>query len=154
MSEYTLFEYDDGGREEAGFKGEAGDCVTRAISIATGAPYVEVRLSLMDRTSVWRNKRRSAAAKSTRGNSVRNGTRKEAYHPYLESIGWEWVPTMGIGTGCQTHLRPDELPAGRIIVRLSKHLAAVIDGVIRDTEDCSRGGTRCVYGYYRQKQTT
>jgi hypothetical protein len=25
---------------------------------------------------------------------------------------------------------------------------AVIDGVIYDTPDCSRGGTRCVYGYF------
>jgi hypothetical protein len=25
----------------------------------------------------------------------------------------------------------------------------VIDGVIHDTHDCSRNGTRCVYGYYR-----
>lgn len=33
---------DDGGRAAAGFKGDTGDCVTRAISIATGRPYREV----------------------------------------------------------------------------------------------------------------
>jgi hypothetical protein len=27
----------------------------------------------------------------------------------------------------------------------------VIDGVIHDTHDCSRGGTRCVYGYWRKE---
>lgn len=27
-------------------------------------------------------------------------------------------------------------------------IAAVVDGVLHDTFDCSRGGTRCVYGYY------
>ena len=30
--------YNDGGRTAAGFKGETGDCVTRAIAIATGLP--------------------------------------------------------------------------------------------------------------------
>ena len=32
--------------------------------------------------------------------------------------------------------------------RLSGHLAAVIDGVVHDIHDCSRDGTRCVYGYF------
>jgi hypothetical protein len=31
----------------------------------------------------------------------------------------------------------------------SRHLVAVIDGVIHDTHDCSRDGTRCVYGYFQ-----
>jgi hypothetical protein len=46
------------------------------------------------------------------------------------------------------HLRADELPSGTLIVKVSKHLSAVIDGVIQDTHNPSRGGTRCVYGYY------
>ena len=56
---------------------------------------------------------------------------------------------MLIGTGCRVHLRRDELPTGRLVVALSGHMAAVIDGVLNDTHDCSRAGTRCVYGYYR-----
>jgi hypothetical protein len=48
------------------------------------------------------------------------------------------------------HLRAEELPGGRLIVKVSKHVVAVIDGVINDSHDPSRGGTRCVYGYYRQ----
>jgi hypothetical protein len=57
---------------------------------------------------------------------------------------------MQIGSGCQVHLAADELPPGRIIVRLSKHYAAVVDGVLHDTHDCSRDGTRCVYGYFKE----
>lgn len=34
--------YDDGGRSEAGYKGTTGDCVCRAIAIATETPYQEV----------------------------------------------------------------------------------------------------------------
>lgn len=36
------FQFDDGGRAQAGYKGSTGDCVTRAIAIATGKPYSEV----------------------------------------------------------------------------------------------------------------
>jgi hypothetical protein len=56
---------------------------------------------------------------------------------------------MFIGQGCKVHLRADELPKGRLVVALSKHIVAVIDGVIHDTDDPSRGGTRCVYGYFQ-----
>jgi hypothetical protein len=69
----------------------------------------------------------------------------------METIGWEWTPTMAIGQGCTVHLRADELPAGRLVVSVSKHWVAVIDGVIHDTYDCSRDGTRCVYGYWERR---
>jgi hypothetical protein len=55
---------------------------------------------------------------------------------------------MRIGSGCKVHLRADELPGGRLIVHVSKHIVAVLNGVIHDTHDCSRGGNRCVYGYW------
>lgn len=55
---------------------------------------------------------------------------------------------MQIGQGCKVHLRADELPQGRLVVSLSKHHSAVIDGVVHDTFDPNRDGTRCVYGYY------
>jgi hypothetical protein len=73
------------------------------------------------------------------------------FHDYILGHGFEWVPTMKVGSGCQVHLRPDELPTGTLIVKVSKHLTAVVDGVIEDTHDPSRGGNRCVYGYYRKK---
>jgi hypothetical protein len=34
------------------------------------------------------------------------------------------------------------------VVRVSKHLVAVVNGVIYDNHNPSRDGTRCVYGYY------
>lgn len=33
---------DDGGRELAGYKGTAGDCVCRAFAIASQRPYKEI----------------------------------------------------------------------------------------------------------------
>ena len=56
---------------------------------------------------------------------------------------------MQIGSGCTVHLRDGELPMGRLLVSVSKHLVAVIDGVIHDLSDPSRNGTRCVYGFWQ-----
>jgi hypothetical protein len=38
----VYWQFNDGGRSEAGFHGKTGDCVCRAIAIATGKPYAEV----------------------------------------------------------------------------------------------------------------
>jgi len=143
--------YNDGGRKKAGYKGETSDCVTRAIAIALKEDYKEVYSELFARQKDYRNNRRTKLAKQMKHSSIsspRNGMWKEIYRPFLEEKGWEFVPTMGFGTGTKVHLKADELPKGRIICRVSKHLVAVINGVINDTFDCSRGETRCVYGYY------
>jgi hypothetical protein len=134
--------YDDGGRAEAGYRGETGDCVTRSVAIATGRPYAEVYAALNEAARAERP--RTGQSRS----SARTGVKKRTVGRYLAEIGWEWHPTMHIGQGCRTHLRADELPGGRLIVKCSRHLTAVIDGVIHDTHDPSRGGTRCVYGYW------
>lgn len=135
----------DGGRAAAGYKGTAGDCVTRAIAIATGIPYQEVYDALNELAQ------RERTGKRKRGvSSARLGVYKQTYKRYLESLGWAWVPTMAIGSGCKVHLRADELPAGTLVVSLSKHLVAVKDGVAYDTHDPRRGGTRCVYGYFHK----
>ncbi len=126
------FIYDDGGRSAAGFKGEARDCVTRAIAIATGQPYKKVYNEIF----------------KMQGYTPRNGVFRKIYEKYLKSLGWSWKPTMLVGQGCKVHLKKDELPDGTIIVRLSRHLAAVQDGVVRDIYDCTREGKRCVYGYF------
>jgi hypothetical protein len=137
------FVRDDGGRAEAGYKGEAGDCVTRAIAIAAGRDYREVYVALNEASQ--RERPRNGKNRS----SARTGVYTPTIHRYLKLLGATWTPTMQIGSGCQVHLRADELPSkGRLIVNLSRHVAAVIDGVLHDIDDCSRDGTRCVYGYW------
>ena len=146
------FVYDDGGRAAAGYKGKTGDCVCRAIAIVTGQPYQEVYDALngtiQEQLEMVRPGTKRARALAT--SSSRGGVNKRAYHAYLLALGYEWIPKMTIGSGCQTHLRGFELPVGRLIVRVSKHMTAVIDGELHDTYDCSRKGTRCVYGFYRK----
>jgi hypothetical protein len=143
------FVFHDGGRAAAGYKGDTRDCVTRSIAIATGKPYQEVYDAL---NRLAKTERRSSR-KRKRSNS-RAGVFRKTYQHYLESLGWRWTSTMSIGSGCQIHLKASELPRGPLLVRVSRHLAAVIDGVLYDTHDCSRGGTRCVYGYFSQPPPT
>lgn len=150
------FVYNDGGRADAGYKGTTGDCVTRSIAIATGKPYQEVYDGINALAQTERRGKRKRSRSSSRTGVYSRTTRR-----YLQSIGWKWTPTMQIGVGCKVHLTPDELPTGRLIVKLSKHLTAVIDHTIHDTSDpqwwtvitergVQRIAARCVYGYYQQ----
>jgi hypothetical protein len=138
---------DDGGRAAAGYRGEAGDCVCRAIAIAAQLPY-QVVYDGLNSSAVGERK-----GKRKRGtSSARTGVYTPTIRRYMASLGWQWTPTMAIGSGCKVHLRADELPGGRLVVSLSRHYTAVIDGIIHDTHDPSRDGTRCVYGYYQPRK--
>lgn len=143
------FKYNDGGRAAEGFKGSAGDCVVRSIAIAARLPYKYV----YDRVNAEAKKERlPAAGKGVRmRSSGRTGvqTRRAWFKRMMAELGFTWHPLMKIGTGCTVHLDERELPHGRIICCVSKHYVAVIDGVIHDTYDPSRDGTRCVYGYWQ-----
>ena len=140
--------YDDGGRSQY-FKGEnVGDCVTRAIAIATEQDYKEVYDELTARKKAYYVKR----PKEARGcKTARWGVPRPVIREYMDDIGWEWIPTMHIGSGCKVHVKTDELPSGRIVLNLSRHLSCSVDGVLHDTYDCSRDETRCVYGYWKKR---
>lgn len=127
------FEYNDGGREKY-FKGKGvGDCVTRAITIATNFDYKEVYDKI----------------KSIVGYSPRNGIKKSDTKKVMKEFGFDWVSYMGIGTGCTNHLRDGEVPNDKtIICKVSGHIVCIKNGIINDTFDCSRDGNRCVYGYW------
>jgi len=145
------FKYNDGGRKEVGRKGHTSDCVARAIAIASELPYQEVYDVLAQGNGT---QRKSCRDKKKRGRTASNGinVRRKWFKDYMASIGFKWTPTMFIGSGCKVHLKSDELPKGRLVVNVSKHYTTMIDGVINDTYDCSREGTRCVYGYWSKEE--
>ncbi len=171
------FQYDDGGRALAGFKGKTGDCVARALAIATGLSYLTVYNTL----SLGNSKQRRSRGGKKKARTAARGinTRRKWFVDYMKALGFTWVPTMAVGTGCTVHLDSDELPAvGTLVVAVSRHYTTVVDGVIRDTYDpqergvtvypsntpeseLPRGATpikggsgwayrprRCVYGYW------
>ena len=155
--------FDDGGRAAAGFKGKTGDCVCRAIAIATEMPYKEVYDLINEFAKTERTGKRKRGK-----SSARNGVYIPTIRKIMANLGWEWVPTMKVGQGCKVHLSEDELPSGRLVCQVAKHMTAVIDGVIHDTYDPNDRGVRiefrngheydilpndrCVYGYFRKKE--
>jgi len=134
------FVFNDGGRSAAGYLGSTRDCVVRSIAIVTGMPYKQV----------YDDINKLSKKMSDKNSSSRTGVMKKTYKTYLKNLGYVYTPTMGIGTGCKVHLKAEELPAGRLLVSVSKHLTAVINGVLHDTYDCTRNNTRCVYGYWKK----
>jgi len=105
--------------------------VTRAIAISTERDYLEVYNDL----------------KRVSGESPRNGVKNSVIRDYLRN--YPFTSCVGIGTGTKVHVKKSELPnEGRYILRLSGHLVAYIDGVLYDSYDSSREGTRAVYGYW------
>lgn len=139
--------YHDGGRAKAGYKGSTRDCVCRAIALAMGQPYDSVYESLTMKC------KDEHLPKCMGKNHPRTGISKELVKSYLNQYGFEYVPKMKFGEGCQCHLRDGEIPMqGVVIVQLSRHVCTVIDGVVYDLYDPSRDGTRCVYGYFIPKK--
>ncbi len=139
------FNYNDGGRVEAGYKGAAGDCGVRAVAIVTGKPYSEIYDMV---NALVASGKGFKQRKTGRTSNARTGVWPQDIKKIMESLGWIWKPTMFIGQGCKTHLCAEELPSGNILCNVSRHYVAVINGVLNDTYDCSRDEKRCVYGYY------
>ncbi len=172
----SQWQFDDGGRSEAGFHGKTGDCLCRAIAIATGKEYAEVYAELtVLGWNCW-----ESWNPSYRTNEAYWLNHSCYYDPvgdiylfeeeFRQIVFWRnpdaghaiaseaaprrdsylkslgWQYTATSGV----HLRADELPAGRLIVGIHEHWVAVIDGVLHDTWDSSRRGTARVEGYWSQ----
>jgi hypothetical protein len=142
------FVEDDGGRATAGYGEPSGDCVVRAITIATGKPYAEVFEALQAAYARYVKRLRPGSeaalmAERRRTEPIHNGCSDEVYGPYLRSLGWQYTRLRE-----RTYLRAGALPSGRLIVNVDRHLLALIDGVIHDTYDSGGAGRRPVDGYW------
>ena len=129
--------YDDGGRSLY-FNGKTGDCVCRSIAIASGRDYKEIYDLIF----------------STMKESPRNGvnTRTAKFKRLMESLGFRWVATSGIGSHQAVHFIQGELPEGRMVCSVNGHLVAVVDNQVRDIFDCrlnTFGENRRIYGYWK-----
>lgn len=119
------FVYNDGGRSKYFKARNVNDCVVRAICNATGKDYKEVydAINLLAKNEKISKRKRTVS-------SSRDGVYKDTFDKYIKSLGWKWYPTMKIGQGCKVHMRDLILINGILIVKVSKHLTCVKDGVI------------------------
>lgn len=125
--------WNDGGRFSSGFVGLAGDCVVRAIAIATGLNYRDIYAEI------------GKASEKT----PRNGVRTTVAADFLAARHWRYTDRL---------LRPFTaalLPRGIVIVHLISednrrhgHFCTVINHVIHDTWNPSDDDQLLVAGYW------
>ena len=109
---------------------------------------------LMDTKHHLYTQARTAKTKARyKSRSVRNGTPRNAMKLVLEAwMGWQWIPTSGIGQAPHAGYRHASKNIGeRCITSQRNHYAAIRDNEVRDTFDSrwsNRGSARQCYGLW------
>lgn len=113
------FEINDGGRSIYFTSKKAGDCVIRAIAIATEADYMQVMRALFQL--------------SFETGHLPNDVK--TYGVYLEANGWRKQKTLKNAKGKKYLL--GELPVNETaIVHTTKHLVCIKNNAVQDNWDC------------------
>ncbi len=132
------FVWDDGGRAACGYVGLTGDCVPRAIAIATGIAYREIYERLG---------RESAK-------SPRFGVNTATAAAFLGEREWDK------SIGYDRPFEVEDLPMGIVIVHIAKesghshHFCTLIDRVIHDTWDPSDDDDYVIKSYWTSETAT
>jgi hypothetical protein len=153
------FRYCDGGRAEAGFTNKAkgfGDCVVRAIAIATGRGYQQAYDDIFGtgKTSpLWyRTDEKCTPLRGFQlmpGNECPDDGVCNAITKRVLKLEYGWVYRDAPGPFVLSHL-----PLGPVIVQMDSmpHHCAVIDRVIYDdcdeADEPSQGGSATIKGYW------
>lgn len=132
------YRYNDGGRAGAGFKGTTGDCVIRAIAIATGQWYRKTYNEVLELQS-------DMTGGFERG--IKNGVYAPVYHRYLTERGFTAHVVQG------SKYISDVPTTGVIVINTAQHMMTAIDGTIHDAWDSrtsrrTHNGERKVQGWY------
>ena len=134
------YKYNDGGRAAAGFKGHTGDCVTRAICIATGSSYRETytdlqiahRQFLHTLTPARRRSHGKTISNAEMDQGKSRGINMTVYEPVLRKLNWA-CKYVGRITPTQAVKQFGE----NLILKTPHHLVAILDGVLLDTWNSS-----------------
>jgi hypothetical protein len=136
--------YDDGGREKAGFAGIAQDCACRAISIATGEPYIIVYEKLTEAIAITPRRYSIARHRTFHDNSLETGgIDSYLWEKYLQSLNWKYTERTCILTN---------LPLGRLVIEMSGHAVAVVDRVFHDIWNSAIDPRARIYGYWTKRE--
>ena len=148
----------DGGRKAAGFRGETGDCVCRAIAITTDLPYRQVYKRLADGNATEKKRgfillEGGKTKPIFQPRSARNGisVHRAWFKRYMIELGFEWHGLLKIAQTGRTYLRDLKLPPGSHILKLRAHVIASVDGWLYDNQNPSRYKNDVVYGYWSLK---
>ena len=123
------YEYDDGGREDAGFKGEVKDCVCRALSILTLDPYTLPGDNYME----WYKALADLHFKRKGKRTGRSGTDRRDMMIAFRMAGLEKIQR-SVHKQCRTFSEAHS-DFGDCIVTTTRHVCALRDGKLRDISD-------------------
>lgn len=108
----------------------AGDCIMRAIAIATGIDYKVVWVGMFELGSEIGRMPNSWVTMDL----------------YLDSLGWKKCKPFRKSNGRKYKLKDVPIsPDQTYLIRTSKHLTAVVNGELRDVWNC---GAWCANSYY------
>ncbi len=127
------YTYDDGGRADAGFKGDTGDCAVRAIAILTGIPYADVyrRMAACMRLAGYGSSGNAYRQRPRRGLKPAISAR-DLQNLVKTSYGLRRVK---LGRGPKPTYSEAWALHGDCLVGTAKHVSAIVDGNLRDTFD-------------------
>lgn len=114
----------DGGRSQHYGKKKTGDCVVRAIALATDGDYKQVFTDL-------------CAISQPLGLFANDNL---VWHQYLKNLGWQEIKLKRPWSKVQ------DLDIHTGIVVIQRHIAAIVQGDLYDTGDCR---TSTVYSYWK-----
>ena len=123
------YEYNDGGRAAAGYRGSDDDCVIRAIAIHMGATadaYKTIRAAMLQECK---------NAGIARGIGTKRGEgrkQRRAIEALYARYGFRKV---ALGRGARPTWTEAYEQYGNCIVSTTKHVAAIQNGAVRDTFD-------------------
>lgn len=112
----------------------SGDCVIRAITLATGKPYKEVYEAA--RSYGWR----------TRYKNFSRAAENKMIQDTLEHFGLKVERVNFPAVKGQPRMKTRTLPKGKFVCSMAGHLAYCKDNVVYDTEDNSM---KCVYWAFK-----
>ena len=114
---------DDGGRQDAGYKGTTGDCVVRALAIMGNRTYKECYDACASANKLFNP---SQAA------SARNGVNHNAWHYVFSYLGFK---DTGVKASEELSITDAYNRFGDCVVEIPRHLLAVKGGYVMDAWD-------------------
>lgn len=130
-----VYVINDGGKAATGRKGKSGDCVVRAIAIASDMDYETTYRMVAEEAANYGFKK-----------SARDGIHNTVRDAVLKKLGWVWMPAPKIA-GRKARCA-DLFDKGMVIARQARHIVAVNYGIPHDIFDSSG---KMVYGYWAKK---
>ena len=135
--------YDDGGRRNAGYKGDTGDCVVRAAAIVLDYEFPHARphyqtvydaMAAGMKAAGYVASGNAYAQKPRTGRAAKNKVNRagDIQVRVLRSLGFEKAK---LPTGPRPTYAEALRDFGPCIVSTRKHMAALVNGALRDTFD-------------------